>query len=183
MRHDHQLREHLANLLGGGHAHLGFDKAVADLPIVLYGAKHRDLVHTPWRLLEHMRIAQWDIVQFCIDPKHVSPDFPSGYWPQGDAPQDATEWDRSVAAFHADLNADFRGGLFPHTSLRKGLCFQCLAHPAVSRLGGAPCRLFCGATRERDAFCLIPKVQASSALACGCFFDMASRRREVPKTT
>ena len=63
------------------------------------------LPHTPWRLLEHMRIAQWDILRFSVDPKHISPEFPDGYWPSGDAPPDAAAWDRSIAAFRADLQA------------------------------------------------------------------------------
>jgi len=61
--------------------------------------------HTPWRLLEHLRIAQWDILEFSRNPKHVSPSFPDGYWPRSDAPPDAAAWDRSVAAFRADLKA------------------------------------------------------------------------------
>ncbi len=99
------LRNHLLELLEGGHAHLDFDTAIADLPEKLRGARPQGLPHTPWRLLEHMRIAQWDILKFSIDPAHVSPEFPAGYWPAGDAPPDAAAWDRSVAAFQADLKA------------------------------------------------------------------------------
>ena len=105
MSHDQQLREHLLELLDGGHAHLDFEAAVADLPVELRGAKPPGLPHTPWRLVEHMRIAQWDILQFCRDPGHVSPEFPSGYWPEGDAPPDPGAWDRSVDSFRADLKA------------------------------------------------------------------------------
>jgi uncharacterized damage-inducible protein DinB len=99
------LREHLLYLLRGGGAHLDFEHAIATLPPKLRGGKVENLPHTPWRLLEHMRIAQWDILEFCRNPKHVSPSFPEGYWPSGDAPPDATAWDRSVAAFRADLKA------------------------------------------------------------------------------
>ena len=99
------LREHLLYLLRGGGAHLDFEKAVADLPPELRGVRPVGLPHSPWRLLEHMRIAQWDILEFSRDPRHVSPPFPEGYWPQGDAPPDAAAWDRSVAAFRADLRA------------------------------------------------------------------------------
>ncbi|HMB06324.1 MAG TPA: hypothetical protein VKP69_21650, partial [Isosphaeraceae bacterium] len=88
MSHEDQLRAHLLDLLGGGHAHLHFDQAVADLPPELRGAKPAGLPHTPWRLLEHLRIAQGDILRFCIDPRHVSPEFPAGYWPAGEAPPD-----------------------------------------------------------------------------------------------
>jgi hypothetical protein len=105
MGHEDRLREHLLELLGGGHAHLNFDAAVAGLPPELRGTRPPRLPHTPWRLLEHMRLAQWDILRFCIDPHHVSPEFPEGYWPAGDAPPDPDAWDRSVAAFRADLKA------------------------------------------------------------------------------
>jgi hypothetical protein len=84
---------------------LNFEQAVADLPEKLRGAKVGGVPHTPWRLLEHMRIAQWDILEFSRNAKHVSPDFPNGYWPPGDAPLDAAAWDQSVAAFRADLQA------------------------------------------------------------------------------
>jgi DinB superfamily len=105
MSPDDRLRAHLLELLDGGHAHLGFDKAVAGLAPELRGAKPPGLPHTPWRLVEHMRIAQWDILRFTIDPAHVSPEFPAGYWPEGDAPPDPGAWDRSVASFRADLKA------------------------------------------------------------------------------
>ena len=99
------LREHLLYLLRGGGAHLDFEKAVAGLPAELRGAKVPGLPHTPWRLLEHMRIAQWDILEFSRNPKHVSPEFPDGYWPASDGPPDAAAWDQSVAAFRAGLKA------------------------------------------------------------------------------
>jgi hypothetical protein len=103
MKNDQALREHLLELLGGGHAHLDFEKATAAMPVKLCGTKPPGLPFTPWRLVEHMRIAQWDILQFTIDPHHVSPDFPDDYWPEGDGPPDAGSWDRSIAAFRADL--------------------------------------------------------------------------------
>src|SRR5512135_2582172 len=105
MGHADQLRAHLLDLLGGGHAHLHFDQAVAGLPPELRGAKPAGVPHTPWRLLEHLRIAHEDILRFCIDPRHVSPEFSAGYWPAGDAPPDPGAWDRTVAAFRADLKA------------------------------------------------------------------------------
>ncbi len=105
MDRDRALRDHLLYLLRGGGAHLSFEKAVADLPADLRGALPKGLPHTPWRLLEHLRIAQWDIVEFCRNADHVSPAFPDGYWPDGDAPPDAETWERSVVAFQADLEA------------------------------------------------------------------------------
>ena len=114
---DKPLRDHLIELLQGGHAHLQFEAAVADLPVKLRGARPANLSHTPWRLLEHMRIAQWDILRFSIDPAHVSPEFPGGYWPEGDAPPDAAAWDGAVEAFRADLKAMIDLVLDPATDL------------------------------------------------------------------
>jgi hypothetical protein len=99
------LRMHLLYLLKDGGAHLSFDKAIAGLPVELRGAKPPSVPHTPWRLLEHLRICQWDILEFTRNPRHVSPSWPQGYWPAGDAPPDDGAWDRSVAGFRADLRA------------------------------------------------------------------------------
>jgi hypothetical protein len=105
MNTDKSLREHVLYLLRGGGAHLDFEAAVVDLPAGLRGARPAGVPHSPWRLLEHMRIAQWDILEFARNPRHVSPRFPEGYWPAGDAPPDDAAWDRSVASFRADLRA------------------------------------------------------------------------------
>jgi hypothetical protein len=105
MKNDKLLRDHVVSLLTGGHAHLDFAKATANLPVALRGTKPPGLPFTLWRLVEHMRIAQWDILQFSIDPTHVSPDFPDGYWPKGDAPPNAEAWDQTITAFHTDLQA------------------------------------------------------------------------------
>ncbi|HEV2425020.1 MAG TPA: DinB family protein [Terriglobia bacterium] len=102
---DRSLRDHVLYLLRGGGAHLDFDKAIADLPSEQRGLKAAGLPFTAWRLLEHMRIAQWDILEFSRDAKHTSPAWPEGYWPPSDAPQSAGEWDRSVAAFQSDRKA------------------------------------------------------------------------------
>ena len=96
------LREHVLYLLRGGGAHLSFDKAVEGVPPKLRGAKVDPVPYTLWRLLEHLRIAQWDILQFTIEPGHKSPDWPAGYWPDGDAPPDAEAWDRAIAAYRID---------------------------------------------------------------------------------
>ena len=103
---EHQaLREHLLYLLRDGGAHLSFEKAIAKLPPKLRGARPRGVPHSPWRLVEHLRIAQWDILEFCRNPKHVSPEFPKGYWPAGDSPPTSAAWNKSVTAFRADLQA------------------------------------------------------------------------------
>jgi hypothetical protein len=100
---DRALREHVLALLRGGHAHVDFETAIADLPAELRGARPPNVPHTPWRLLEHLRIAQWDIVEFSRSAGHVSPAFPAGYWPAGDAPPDDAAWDTAVQAFRNDL--------------------------------------------------------------------------------
>lgn len=105
MVEDRILREHLVELLDGGHAHLDFEKATVSMPIELRGVRPAGLPYTAWQLIEHMRIAQWDILQFSIDPQHVSPKFPDGYWPEGDNPSDEQAWDQSLRAFRADLKA------------------------------------------------------------------------------
>jgi hypothetical protein len=105
MNTDAAVREHLLWLLRGGHAHLGFDAAVRGWPVELRGKKPRGAAHTPWEVLEHMRIAQWDILEFSINAQHVSPEFPAGYWPQTAAPPSVAAWTRSVRAFKADLAA------------------------------------------------------------------------------
>ncbi|MFL5331003.1 MAG: DinB family protein [Gemmataceae bacterium] len=99
------LREHLVYVLEGGGAHLDFNKAVADIPPELRGGKVPLFPHTPWRLVEHMRIAQSDILEFCRNSKHVSPPWPEGYWPHSDGPPDDRAWDKAVDAFRADLAA------------------------------------------------------------------------------
>jgi DinB superfamily len=105
MSEDKALREHLLDLLRGGGAHLNFEQAFAGLPAKLRGARPRGLPFTAWRLLEHMRIAQWDILEFSRDSKHVSPESPEDYWPAGDRPPNAAAWEHSVNSFRADRKA------------------------------------------------------------------------------
>lgn len=104
-KHDRALRDHVLYVLRGAGAHVNFEKAVEGLPARLRGAKPEGAPHTAWELLEHMRIAQWDILEFSRSPKHISPDWPSGYWPQSEAPPDARAWAASVKRFRADLEA------------------------------------------------------------------------------
>lgn len=102
---DKDLRKHLLYLLRGGGAHLKFDDAIAGLPAELRGVKPAESPHTLWQLLEHMRIAQWDILEFSRNSKHVSPEWPAGYWPQSQSPRDDEEWEESVGSFRVDLKA------------------------------------------------------------------------------
>jgi hypothetical protein len=99
------LRKHLVDLLRMEGAHLTFDEAVKGFPIELCGAKPKGAPHTPWQLLEHLRIAQWDILDFCRNPAYQEMKWPDDYWPKTQAPPDATAWDQSVEQFRQDLKA------------------------------------------------------------------------------
>ena len=98
------LREEVSFLLQGGRAHVSFEKAMAGLSEALRGRKPRGAPYTPWQQLEHMRIAQWDILEYIRNPQHVSPSWPEGYWPEAGAPGRG-EWAKSVQAFQADRRA------------------------------------------------------------------------------
>jgi DinB superfamily len=102
---DASLRKHLVYLLSEGGAHADFSASVARLPASLRGAKRAGVPHTAWQLVEHMRIAQWDILEFSRNAAHVSPDWPSGYWPDSSAPPSDRAWNASLRAFRADLQA------------------------------------------------------------------------------
>ena len=99
------LRQHLLELLNGGHAHATFDAAVKGLPPKLRGAKPANFPHSAWMILEHLRIAQWDILEFSRNKKHESPKWPEGYWPKTDAPPNEQAWNKSVEQFESDLKA------------------------------------------------------------------------------
>ncbi len=103
MTNDQALRRHLHYLLTEGGAHVQFDDAVKGMPFELQGKRPKGGEHSPWQLLEHLRITLWDIVEFSLDPKHVSPEFPSGYWPATQRPPDEKAWSKSAAAFRAHL--------------------------------------------------------------------------------
>ena len=101
--HDQALREQLVALLKGGGAHVHFMDALDGFPEAKRGTFVEGLAHTGWQLIEHVRIAQLDIVEFSRDPKHVSPGFPEGYWPKTPVPPDQAAWQKSVEAFQQDL--------------------------------------------------------------------------------
>ncbi|HXZ39777.1 MAG TPA: DinB family protein [Terriglobales bacterium] len=103
MDSDKSLRQHLIDLLQGGNAHVKFDDVIADFPAALRGQKAANLPHSAWMLLEHMRIAQWDILEFSRDRNHKSPDWPKGYWPAKDEPPSAAQWNARIRQFRADL--------------------------------------------------------------------------------
>jgi hypothetical protein len=105
MTNDKSLREHLANLLKSGDAHADFDAAVKGLAPQLQGKRPEGASHSAWEILEHMRLAQWDILEFTRNPKHVSPEFPGGYWPATPQPPNDSAWIAAADAFRADLAA------------------------------------------------------------------------------
>jgi len=100
---DSTVREQLVQLLRGGHAHAAFDDIVHDFPPDQIGVRPSGLPYSAWELLEHLRIAQKDIVEFSRSAEHVSPKWPEGYWPKSPAPEHHNQWDESVKAVRADL--------------------------------------------------------------------------------
>jgi hypothetical protein len=99
------VREHLLYLLKGGGAHVHFDRATAGLPVALRGRRPRGVEHSAWEILEHMRIAQWDILEFSRNPQHASPEWPGGYWPKNAVPPNVRAWSAAIKGFQSDLQA------------------------------------------------------------------------------
>jgi hypothetical protein len=102
---DSVLREQLVQLLGGGHAHMPFDQAVADFPLEWANKRPPSVTYTPWHLLEHLRIAQWDILDFIRNPDYQEIKWPDDYWPAAEATADAAAWQTTVDSFRADLQS------------------------------------------------------------------------------
>ena len=105
MPNDTEVRKQLLALLRGGNAHLNFDQAVADFPMEQINRHPPHVPYTPWHLLEHLRIAQWDILEFIRTPGHVSPPWPQGYWPPPDRQADENQWHQTLQAFRSDLQS------------------------------------------------------------------------------
>lgn len=123
MSKDKKLRSHLLELLDGAQAHIDLRSALEDFPKDKINLRVRNSLHTAWELLEHLRIAQWDIVQFSRSKKHASPEFPDGYWPTEKGTHEG--WDASVKQIFRDLKkmrkliADEKNDLYakiPHGS-------------------------------------------------------------------
>jgi hypothetical protein len=102
---DASLREHLLKLLTAEQAHLSFETAIKNFPVDRRGKRPKGADHSPWELLEHLRIAMNDILDFSINPKYKALDWPSGYWPATAAPPDEKAWDKSVRAFRKDMKS------------------------------------------------------------------------------
>jgi len=102
---DQAFREELLGLLQGGNAHMSFDTAVSGFPMEEINRQVPNGTYRVWHLLEHMRIAQWDILEFVRNPNHVSPPFPDGYWPRPDESATPAKWKKTVKGFQSDLKA------------------------------------------------------------------------------
>jgi DinB superfamily len=102
MDRDESLRTHVSKLLNWEDAHVNFDTAVEGITPALRGVAPNGLPYSPWQLLEHLRLTQFDILDFCRNPSYVEPKFDE-YWPPSSAPPNETAWDESVAQFRRDL--------------------------------------------------------------------------------
>jgi hypothetical protein len=102
---DKSLRDHLIELLNGGHAHATFDAIIANIPANLRGKRPANYPHSLWMLLEHLRLAQSDILEFSRNPKYRAPKWPDDYWPKTAAPPTPAAWNASIKKFRADLKA------------------------------------------------------------------------------
>jgi hypothetical protein len=100
---DQPLRQQLVSLMTEANAHANFEQAIENLPAKLRGVRPEGLPHSPWELLEHLRIAQWDILDFSRNPKYEEKKWPEDYWPKCPEPPSEAAWDGSIAAFRQDL--------------------------------------------------------------------------------
>jgi hypothetical protein len=105
VQNDAILRQQLVELLKGGNAHIHFEDAIKDFPTEARGKRPKGAEHSPWEVLEHLRIALWDILEFSRNPAHKSPEWPVGYWPATQAPPDAKAWDKSMNTYCEDLKS------------------------------------------------------------------------------
>jgi|ERR1700722_1151478 len=103
--HEQSLRQQLVELIAGGEAHAKFEDVVKNLPAKLRGARPANFPHSPWMILEHLRLAQLDILEFSRNSRHISPPWPSGYWPKKEAPPNAAAWNKSIQQFRRDRKA------------------------------------------------------------------------------
>jgi hypothetical protein len=105
MSSDHVVREQLLALLNGGNAHMSFEQAVADFPAEHFNTRPPNITYTPWHILEHLRITQWDILDFIRNPDYVTPEWPKEYWPDPSAAADQEQWDQTISSFLSDAQS------------------------------------------------------------------------------
>lgn len=114
---DLHLRQNLEYLISGGGAHSKFDDVIKGIPPKLRGTKPKSFPHSAWMLLEHLRIAQSDILEFSRDANHKSPKWPEGYWPKSPEPPSAAAWNKSIDQFRADQKSMLELVANPNTDL------------------------------------------------------------------
>jgi hypothetical protein len=105
MSSDQVVREQLLALLNGGNAHMPFEQAVAGFPAEHFNTLPPNITYTPWHILEHLRIAQWDILDFIRNPDYVTPDWPKDYWPEPGTTTDQQGWDQTITTFLNDAQS------------------------------------------------------------------------------
>ena len=136
---DSALREHLAKLLAWEDAHVGFDKAVHGIPAALRGKRPAKLPYSPWQLVEHLRITQRDILEFCRNPDYQELKWPDDYWPAAAAPSSSRKWAESIRQFRSDR--ELLQQLASDRSNRSGGSYSAREWPDVSSrdpAGGGP---------------------------------------------
>lgn len=114
---DTTMRSELISLLEGANAHMSFEEAVAEIPLPRINEKPPRTPYSLWHFVEHIRIAQWDILEFIRNPQHVSPDYPMGYRPSPDTTTNEEGWLNSLEGVHSDLRALKAIVMDPHTNL------------------------------------------------------------------
>ncbi len=105
MSSDQVVRDQLLALLNGGNAHMPFEEAVADFPSEHFNTHPPNITYSPWHILEHLRIAQWDILDFIRNPDYVTPEWPKDYWPDPGETADQAQWDQTINTFLSDAQS------------------------------------------------------------------------------
>jgi hypothetical protein len=123
MTDDEVVRQQLVALLRGGNAHLDFERAVSQFPFDYINRKAPNISFSPWELLEHMRICQWDILEFIHNPQYKSPPWPNGYWPTEGESADENTWQKTLNNFRRDLSSVEALMRDPNTNL-----YQSISH-------------------------------------------------------
>ncbi len=114
---DHAIREQLVGLLKGGNAHMTFDEMIADFPAGSMNTVFPNGSYTPWHLLEHLRLVQWDILDFMRNPAYREGEWPKDVWPAQDARASEADWQQTIASFQRDMQAIRELSMDPQTDL------------------------------------------------------------------
>jgi hypothetical protein len=117
MAEDQVIREHVVQLLAHSQAHMSFEEAVADFPPAQINIVFPNGTYTAWHLLEHLRLTQWDILDFMCNPHYQEREWPQDYWPAPDLQASPEDWQRTIASFQADLRTLVEMARDPATDL------------------------------------------------------------------